>query len=234
MRREKATPRWAPAGRLLACCVLLLSVPVSAQDFGGFTDDFLTDHEADIIRVAQEPSKRIGHYLHFARLRLELVTQALRKEKAGRSKLIHRNLEHYGRIIETIDLVIDDAAVDKADLSKGMALLVENEEGFLAWLEQIQENPAQDLWAYEFVLEDAIDITRDSLELALEDLGDRGRRIVEADAKEEKERRVMMTPERRKDVEEVKEKEAEYKGKHPTLLKPGEKIGEPRQPRERR
>ena len=232
------TRRLASAGRVLAGCALLLSVSVSAQDFGGFTDDFLTDYEADIIRAAQEPNERITHYLHFARLRLELVSQALKKEEAGRSKLIHRNIEHYGRIIETIDLVIDDAAVDKADLTESMALLAEAEKEFLARLEAIQENPADDLWAYEFVLEDAIDITRDSMELAVEDLGDRASRIVEAEVEEEKERRTMMTPERRKDVEQVKEqeakKEAEDKGKRPTLLKPGEKLGEPGKPRERR
>ena len=219
-------------------CALLLGVSLVAQDFGGFTDDFLTDHEADVIRETQEPNERIKQYLHFARLRLELVTQALGKAGAGRSKLIHRNLEHYGRIIETIDVVIDDAAAGKAALSKGMALLAETEKEFLARLQGIQENPADDLWAYEFVLEDAIDITRDSMELALEDLGDRGRRIVEADAREEKERRAMMTPERRKEVDEVKQeqakKESDHKTRRPTLLKPGEKLGEPGQPRERR
>ncbi len=212
-------------------CALLLGVSLVAQDFGGFSDDFLTDHEADTIRETQEPTERIKQYLHFARLRLELVTQALGKEGVGRSKLIHRNLDHYGRIIETIDLVIDDAAARKADLSDGMALLAETEKEFLARLEGIQENPADDVWAYEFVLEGAVDITRDSMELALEDLGDRGRRIVEADARKEKERRAMMTPERRKEVDQVKQEQAqeesERKTKRPTLLKPGEKLGSP-------
>ena len=123
-------------------------------------------------------------YLEFARLRIELVRQALLKDDPGRSKLIHRNVNEYGRIIEAIDMVIDDAAADEVDLSKSLGLLAEREKEYLAALEQIQKQPADDHWAYEFVLEDAVEITRDSMELALEDLGARGRRILEADAKE--------------------------------------------------
>ena len=215
------------------CFALMLGISAAGQEFAGFTDDFLTDHEADIIRLAQEPNERIKHYLHFARLRLELVNQALAKEQAGRSKLVHKNIDHYGRIIEAVDLVIDDAAVSNADLSKSMDLLATTEKEFLAKLETIQQSPADDQWAYEFVLEDAIEITRDSMELALEDLGDRRRRIVEADTREEKERRAMMTPERRKEVDQAKQeeakKESESKTKRPTLLKPGEKLGSPRE-----
>ena len=262
------TRRLRFAGRVLTGCALLLSVSASGQDFGGFTDDFLTDHEIDIIRDAQEPNERITHYLHFARLRLELVSQSLQKKEAGRSKLVHRNLNHYGRIIETIDMVIDDAAVDEADLTESMTLMAESEKEFLARLEAIQENPDDDVWAYEFVLEDAIDITRDSMELAVEDLEDRGRRILEAEAEEEEKRRVMMEPERVKEVDDVKEhadgsqkadgneqavgteqavgdqqpveaervakKEAKPKSKAPTLLRPGEKIRKPGEPRQRR
>lgn len=220
---------------VLLCMLLTAGLALlPAQDFLGGGRDFLTPHEADLIRVAQEPNERIEQYMHFARLRLELVRQTLLKEDAARSKLIHRNLEEYGRIIEAVDLVIDDAAADKIDLTKGLGLLAEQEEEFLAVLEKIQEAPADDSWAYEFVLEDSIEITRDSMELATEDLGDRGRRIAEADAGEKARQRTLMTPERQKDmakaeqkVEETKQKET---SKRPTLLKPGEDISKPRKP----
>ncbi len=215
-----------PGALLIA--TLLLSFPLAGQDLFGGGRDFLTDHEADLIRENQEPNDRIGQYLHFARLRIELVRQALLKEDASRSKLIHRNLDEYGRIIEAIDLVIDDAAADQADLSKALETLAEREKEFLAALERIRENPADEHWSYEFVLEDAIEITRDSMELALEDLGDRGRRILEADASEKERQRALMTPERRKDVEKLEKKvqieEQEQKSKRPTLLKPGETL----------
>jgi len=212
----------------LLVVLLLVSLPLTAQDFLSGGRDFLTNHEADLIREHQEPNERILQYLEFARLRIELVRQALLKDDPGRSKLIHRNVNEYGRIIEAIDMVIDDAAADEVDLSKSLGLLAEREKEYLAALEQIQEKPADDHWAYEFVLEDAVEITRDSMELALEDLGDRGRRILEADAKEKERQRTLMTPERRKDVEKVEEKvQAEQKkqeSKAPSLLKPGETL----------
>ncbi|HUG80220.1 MAG TPA: hypothetical protein VML01_01055 [Bryobacterales bacterium] len=216
-------------------CILLTAglALLPAQDFLGGGRDFLTPHEADLIRVAQEPNERIEQYLHFARLRIELVRQTLLKDDAARSKLIHQNLEEYGRIIEAVDLVVDDAAADKIDVTKGLGLLAEQEKEFLAVLEKIQEEPADDSWAYEFVLEDSIEITRDSVELAKEDLGDRGRRIAEADADEKARQRTLMTPERQKDmakaerkVEEAKQKET---SKRPTLLKPGEDLSKPRE-----
>ncbi|MDE0167637.1 MAG: hypothetical protein OXL36_21255 [Bryobacterales bacterium] len=213
---------------VLLVAALLASIPLAGQDLLGGRRDFLTDHEADLIRVNQEPEHRIGQYLHFARLRIELVRQALLREDAGRSKLIHRNIEEYGRIIEAIDFVIDDAAADQVDLADTLKTLAEREKEFLAALERILENPAGDHWTYEFVLEDAIEITRDSMELTLEDLGDRGRRILEADAREKKRQRALMTPERRKDVEKLEKKvqteEQEQKSKSPTLLKPGETL----------
>lgn len=208
-----------------------LAGSLPAQDLSGFREDFLTDHEADIIRVAQEPNDRILAYLHFAHLRLELVDQALASDDKARSNQIHKNIEQYGRIIETIDLVIDDAAIDRVDLGKSMAKLAEAEQEYLARLERIQAKSASDQWAYEFVLQDAIDITNDSRELALEDLGDRARKVLEADAGEKKKRRTMMTPERRKEVEKAEKEQEEESGakrKRPTLLKPGEKVGDPR------
>ena len=213
---------------VLLVAALLASIPLAGQDLLGGGRDFLTDHEADLIRENQEPEHRIGQYLHFARLRIELVRQALLREDAGRSKLIHRNLEEYGRIVEAIDFVIDDAAADQVDLADTLKTLAEREKEFLAALERIRENPTDDHWTYEFVLEDAIEITRDSMELTLEDLGDRGRRILEADAREKKRQRALMTPERRKDVEKLEKKvqteEQEQKSKSPTLLKPGETL----------
>ncbi len=217
---------------VLLCLVLTAGFfLLPAQDYLGGERDFLTPHEADLIRVAQEPNERIEQYLHFARLRLELVRQTLLKKDLARSKLIHQNLEEYGRIIEAMDLVIDDAAADKIDVSVGLGILAEHGKEFLATLEKIQEEPADNSWAYEFVLEDSIEITRDSMELAMEDLGDRGRRIAEADAAEKAKRRTLMTPERRKDVAKAEAKaeakNTERSRKRPTLLKPGETLSKP-------
>lgn len=208
-----------------AAALLAAAIPLVAQEIYP-AKDFLTDHEADEIRATQEPDKRIELYLNFARLRLELVRQALEVEKPGRSVLIHRNLEEFGRIIETVDTVVDDALDREIDMTKVMPTIVEVEQEYLAALKKFQADPAGDYDRYQFVLEDAIEITSDSIEIAQEDLGTRTAQIRAEDAREKKEREAQMTPERRADVKAAEKtqakKEAETKRKRPSLLKPGE------------
>ena len=187
--------------------------------------DFLTDHEVDVIREAQEPNLRITHYLHFATLRLELVRQQLGSEKPGRSALIHRNLDEYGRIIETIDVVIDDALASEKEVSEVMDKIVTGEEGFLSSLRHIADDPADDQFRYEFVLEDAIEITQDSIELAKQDLGERLAAVRTADQRERQNLEESMTPALREETTTIKKEEEKKKRKRPTLLKPGETLG---------
>ena len=73
---------------LLCNLVFMSAALLPAQDYLGGGRDFLTPHEADLIREKQKPNERIEQYMHFARLRLELVRQTLTKEDAARSKLI--------------------------------------------------------------------------------------------------------------------------------------------------
>lgn len=214
--------------RVALCVLLLFAAPlaVSAQEYVGGRD-FLTEHEVDMIREAQEPNKRIETYLHFALLRLELIKQKLAVEAPGRSVEIHRNLGEYSQILEAIDMVVDDALMREADITKGMELITTQETEFLAALKNIEENPADDHWRYEFVLADAIDITNDSLELAQGDLGERKANVEAADAAQRRDIEGSMAPEMREEMQKAKKaaeaKAAEEKRKRPTLLKPGEK-----------
>lgn len=211
------------------CIMLLLAAPLaaSAQEYVSGRD-FLTEHEVDLIREAQEPGKRIETYLHFALLRLELIKQKLAVEAPGRSVEIHRNLEEYSQIVDAIDMVIDDALVREVDLTKGIELLTTQEKEFLAALENIEQNPAEDHWRYEFALADAIDITKDSLELAKDDLGERKAGVEAADAAKRRDIEGSMAPEMREEMQKAKKaaeaKAAEEKRKRPSLLKPGESV----------
>ena len=203
---------------------LLVFHPLGSQEFAT-QRDLLTDHEADVIREAQAPDLRITHYLHFAGLRLELVRQQLAIEKPGRSATIHRNLDEYGRIIETIDVVIDDALDDDKDVSEVMDKIVSEEEEFLSSLRRMTDDPADDSFRYEFVLDDAIEITQDSVELAQQDLGERLTGVRAADERDRQKLEESMTPALREQTAKIKKEEEKKKRKRPTLLKPGETLG---------
>jgi hypothetical protein len=206
---------------------LVCSWALPGQDLVGH-EDFLTDHETDLIRVTQEPNARIIQYLEFARLRLELVKQKLAggSTRSNRSIDVHRNLEQFGSIIDAVDLVIDDAVIRGVDVTKGIETLSKQGSVFLADLAKITENPSEDHWRYKFVLENAVEITEDTIELAQGDLAERKKALDTADEAAAEKRLETMTPARREEVTEIKQeeqrKDEERQKKRPTLRKPGE------------
>jgi hypothetical protein len=210
----------------LPLCLLL-----SAASFIMLAEDrdFLTSNEVDQIREAQDPNERLQLYLRFAKLRIELLEQALAKDKPGRSLTIHNTLEDYKKIIEAVDSVADDALRRKQPIDKGMAAVASAEQEFLAKLNKIEPSEPKDLGRYQFVLQEAIDATSDSRELSLEDSQKRTTELAAGDAKEKKDREAAMPT---KEVKERKQADAaadDQKKKIPSLYKPGEKPQQPPQ-----
>lgn len=193
--------------------------------------DFLTADEADQIRLVQEPNARLKLYVGFARQRLELIQQLVAQEKAGRSKLIHDTLEDYTKIIEAIDIVADDALRRSTAIEEAMGAVASAEKELLAALEKVAESNPKDVGRYQFALTTAIETTRDSLELSLEDLKERKAEVAGRDQQQRKQREALMAPQ---DVEERKAAEkkaaaaqAEQKRKAPTLRRKGEVAKKP-------
>jgi len=206
----------------LLCCAL----PAVAQS----RRDFLTADEIEQVRLAQDPNDRLNLYVHFARQRLDQVQHLLQQDRPGRSALIHDLLDDYGKIIDAIDTVADDALGRKLDIELGMKAVTAGEKQMLEALEKIAETRSKDLARFEFVLEQAISGTQDSLQASQEDLQKRSDQVAAKEQREKKEIESMMQP---KDLEEKKaaEKKAaeDQKGKRkpPTLLRKGETVKKP-------
>lgn len=203
---------------VLAAAVFGVGAALAAQD-----RDFLTPDEVDQIRQVQEPNERLALYVHFAKERIDLIQQYLAKDKPGRSLFVHNTIEDYTQIVEAIDMVSDDALKRHAALDTGTMAVLNAEKDFIAALTKIQDSQPRDLERYKFVLQQAVDATSDSREVAMEDSRKRGADLTAADAKEKQQREALMP---KKEVTERKqdaEKQDEPKKKIPSLYKPGEK-----------
>jgi hypothetical protein len=204
----------------LVTLLLIFMGPVLAQR------DFLTADEADQIRLAQDPNLRIGLYIGFAKQRMDLLDQLFAENKTGRSTTVHLFLEQLTNIIETLDVVIDDALKHKKEI---LALpdVAKAEREFEARLQKHRESNPSDLARYKFVLDTAIDTLSDSAGLAEEDLRDRVRGVESKEVQSRKQREEMLTPEGKEEAKkaETKKVEEDTKAKKkPTLLRKGETL----------
>ena len=201
----------------------LLALPVAAQQ-----RDFLTPDEADQLREVQEPNERLKLYSKWALLRLDEIEQMVASTKAGRATFIHDLLEDYGHIVEAMDTVADDALRRKLKIDLGITALIAAEKDMVSRLEKIRESKPKDLARYEFALTDAIETTQDSLELNQADLPGRAAAVAAKDKKEQEERLATMTPAEAADRKAEDKKTAKPTRKAPTLMRPGEKLPDPK------
>jgi hypothetical protein len=190
--------------------------------------DFLNADEIDQIREAQEPNVRLKLYADFAKARIDLVRNLLSKDKQGRSGMIHDALEDYSKILDAIDTVADSAAAKQVDIKLGLTSVANMYKALLPELKKIDANHPKDFDRFDFALTQAIETTTDSLDLANEDLGKRGRDV---EAKQEKAKKTMeaeMAPEGGAKAAADKQKSDDSstddkpKRKPPTLMRPGE------------
>jgi hypothetical protein len=204
--------------RRLLIALALTAAPLTAQK------DFLTADEADQVREAQDPDARLKLYVHFARQRVDLLEQLFAKPKTGRSGMIHETLEQYTSIIDAMDTVIDDMLKHGKEILS-LDFVAKAEREMLAKLQKFAGLENEDAGRYKFALEQAIETTGDSAEMAEDDLKDRRRGVETKEAEARKQREEMMTPERKEELAKEEKKKAEETGKKkPTLLRKGETV----------
>ena len=209
--------------KLLMVC-LMLAAPAAPQR------DFLNSGEVEQIRNAQEPNLRLKLYADFSKARIDLVKNLLGKDKVGRSAMIHDVLDEYCKILDAIDTVADDAIARHLDVQAGLGAVAAIEKDMLPLLQKFQDSKPKDLDRYDFVLQQAIETTTDSLDAAQEDLGKRTEDVKSRVEKEKQERMESMSPVEREakqaadqKVEEKRAADQQKQKKAPTLYRPGEK-----------
>jgi hypothetical protein len=163
----------------LALIILLLTVTLAFAR----KRDPLTDAEADQLRqVAMEPQKRLKLYIKFTEARLDSIDQARGdpKQAQGRGKAIHDLLEDFTALIDEINDNLDQyegRALDKdqtKEFHKGIKEVVTAEQRFRARLRTLRHDIETDPQTktesqdYTFVLQDAEDSLKSSLEMAQE------------------------------------------------------------------
>lgn len=199
---------------VLLCAIL----PIAAQK------DFLTGDEVDQIRLVQEPNERLKLYMLFAKQRVDQIDSLLKREKPGRSALLHDLLDDFTKIIEAADTVADDAIRRKIALDEGLMAVIKSERAFADRLGKVKAAAPKDLARYELVLDTAVETLTDSIEIAQADIKDRSTKIATREENERKERETLMGDKElaAKKVEEKKEAATEKKRQAPTLKRKGE------------
>jgi hypothetical protein len=192
------------------------------QAAGQSKHDFLTADEANQVRNMQDPNGRLVLYLHFAKQRLDQVSQLLAQDKPGRSVLIHDLLDDYTKIMDAIGTVSEDAVRRRLDIAKGNAALAHDVRAMLDQLQKIQESAPKDMARYDFSLSQAIDATADNQDASHETSQDRAADIAAEEKAKKAAARENMTPEEKAAAQAADQKKAEEKKKAPTLLRPGE------------
>ena len=212
--------------RFIAVTLLALW-PAVAQE-----RDYLTAEVVDEVRLVQEPNERLKLYTTFAKTRIGQVEQLLSRDKPGRSGMIHELLDDYSKIIEAMDLVTDDALKRKIPIDVGNKAVADAEKQMLESLQKIKESNPKDIRRYEFVLDQAIDATEDSYDLAQSDLKQRQADLLSKEAKEKQERDAILKPadaDGKKTTTAAAPADDKPKRKAPTLRRPGEQPPAPQQ-----
>ena len=159
--------------RLLTCCVILLSLSALARAQVKNRDP-LTEQEVDQMReTADFPNKRLELMIGFARARTKSI-QDLRTATSippDRAAKTHDLLQDFLALLDEIDDNIDMYGSHKADIRKGLKLLIEADSEWQLQLRQLKEqSPAEELQQYAFVLANAKDAVSESAQNSRETL----------------------------------------------------------------
>jgi len=151
------------SGAILLICVFA-AIPARARAAQLGRKDYLTEEEADKIRDADTPAKRIALYLLFAEDRLKKFDYELNRTnpERRRTEILNGLLNGYAGCIDDGADQIDLARAKQADIHAALKAMRAKYNAFLDQLQKYDKG-GKDLDTYRDTLEDAIDGTKDAL-----------------------------------------------------------------------
>lgn len=148
---------------VLALAVVSLAATCGAQVKNR---DPLTEKEVDQMReTADYPNKRLELMITFAKARITSINELRTATKIppDRPKQIHDLLEDFLSLVDEIDDNIEMYGSHKADMRKGLKLLIEADTEWQLRLRELkQQSPPEELNQYSFVLANSIEAVKES------------------------------------------------------------------------
>ena len=136
--------------------------------------DPLNDKEIDEMRESADwPDKRLETMVKFTRARMNAIEelQANGKTAKDRPMQIHDLLEDFTALLDEIEDNIDMYDSHKADMRKGLTLLIEADSEWQLKLRRLKEqSPPEELDQYSFVLTNATEAVSDMADDARKEL----------------------------------------------------------------
>ena len=160
--------------RTVCTCVLAALLFLPAAYAAAQKRDPLNEKEVDQMReTADMPDKRLEALVQFTRLRVNSVEQLQANAKTAKDRpmQIHDLLEDFTALLDEIEDNIDMYGSHKADMRKGLTLLIEADSEWQLKLRRLKEqSPPEDLDQYSFALTNAIEAANDMADDARQEL----------------------------------------------------------------
>jgi hypothetical protein len=151
--------------------MFLLSLPSSLT---AQTRDPLSEKEIDQMReTADFPDKRLELMVNFCHARINSIEQLQANAKSAKERptQIHDLLQDFTTLLDQIEDNMDMYSSHKADMRKGLTLLIEADSEWQLQLRKLkQQAPPEELDQYSYVLTNATEAISDIADDARKDL----------------------------------------------------------------
>ncbi len=160
--------------RPLCACFLVALLFAFAANAGAQKRDPLNEKEIDEMRESADwPDKRLETMVKFARARIVAIEQLQANGKTAKDRpmQIHDLLEDFTALLDEIEDNIDMYDSHKADMRKGLTLLIEADSEWQLKLRRLKEqSPPEELDQFSFALTNATEAVSDMADDARKEL----------------------------------------------------------------